>query len=140
MPCAVPSSETTIKNWILNQFQRSQSELIRKLSRSRSNIHYSFDLWTSPNHRAFLCEVAHWMDHTVRLHGTVLGLRRFRGRHTGENPAKHFWDIVKTYQITEIIGYFTLDNATNNDTAIKTVRAIIDPQSKVPLLLLASGK
>ena len=37
------------------------------------------------------------------------------------------------------IGWFTADNATNNDTAIKTVRAIIDPQSKVPLLL-ASGK
>jgi len=121
MPSAVPSSGKTIKNWILNQFQRSQSELIRKLSRTRSNIHFTFDLWTSPNHRAFLGVVAHWMDHTLNLHSTVLGLQRFRGRHTGENQAKHFWDIVKTYQITEKIGYFTLDNATNNDTALQYI-------------------
>jgi len=118
MPRAVPSSGTTIKNWILNQFQRSQSELIRMLSRSRSNIHFTFDLWTSPNYPAFLGIVAHWMDDTLKLHSTVLGLRRFRGRHTGENQAKDFWDIVKTYQITEKIGYCTLNNATNNDTAL----------------------
>lgn len=88
---------------------------------SRSNIHFTFDLWTSPNHRAFLGVVAHWMDQGLRLHSTVLGLRRFRGRHTGENQAKHFWDIVKAYKITDKIGYFTLDNATNNDTALQHI-------------------
>jgi len=119
MPRALPSSGTTIKTWILEQFHRSQSELIRKLSRSRSRIHFTFDMWTSPNHRAFFGVVAHWMDQTLRLHSTVLGMRRFKGRHTGENQAKHFWDIIKTYQITANIGYFTLDNASYNDTALK---------------------
>ena len=61
------------------------------------------------------------MDHTLKLHSTVLGLRWFRDRHTGENQAKHFWDIVKTYQITEKLGYFTLDNATNNETALQYI-------------------
>lgn len=121
MPRALPSSGTTIKTWILEQFHRSQSELIRKLSRSRSRIHFTFDMWTSPNHRAFFGVVAHWMDQTLRLHSTVLGMRRFKGRHTGENQAKHFWDIIKTYQITANIGYFTLDNASNNDTALKYI-------------------
>ena len=126
MPHAIPSSGTTIKNWILNQLQRSQSELISKLSQSRSNIHFAFDLWTSPNHWAFLGVVAHWMDHTLKVHSTVLGLLRFRGRHTGENQAKHFLDIVKPYQISEKIGHFTLDNATNNDTALQSIAKYLE--------------
>ena len=106
---------------ILNQFKRSQAEVIHKLSRSRSNIDFTFNLWSSPNHRAFLGVVAHWMDHTLNLHSTVLRLWGFRGRHTGENQAKHFWDLVKTYQITGKIGYFTLDNASNNNTALQYI-------------------
>jgi len=121
MPRALPSSGTTIKTWILEQFHRRQSELIRKLSCSRSRIHFTFHIWTSPNHGAFFGVVTHWMDQTLRLHSTVLGMRRFKGRHTGENQAKHFWDIIKTYQITANIGYFTLDNASNNDTALKYI-------------------
>jgi len=121
MPRALPSSGNTIKTWILSQFHRSQSELIGKMALSRSNIHFTFDLWTSPNHRSFLGVVAHWIVQTLRLHSTVLGLQRFRGRHTGENQAKHFWDIVNAYKITNKIGYFTLDNATNNDTALEHI-------------------
>ena len=105
----------------MEKFHRSQLELIQKLSRSRSSIHFTFDMWTSPNYRAFLGVVVHWMDENLRLHSTVLGLRRFRGRHTGENQAKHFWDIIKTYQITEKIGYLTLDNTSNNDTALQHI-------------------
>jgi len=61
------------------------------------------------------------MDDTLRLHSRVLGLRQFRGKHTGENQAKHFWDIIETYQITEKISYFTLDNASNNNTAVQHI-------------------
>ena len=61
------------------------------------------------------------MEQTLKLHSTGLGMKRFRGRHTGENQAKHFWDIIKTYQITEKIGYFTLDNASINDTALQHI-------------------
>ena len=61
------------------------------------------------------------MDQSLCLHSTVLGLRRFRRRHTGENQAKHFGNIVKAYKITQKIGYFTRDNATNNNTALQHI-------------------
>jgi len=121
MPHALRSSANTIKSWILSQFHRSQSELIYKIALSRRYIHFTFDLGTLPNYCSFFRVVAHWIDQTLRLHSTVLGLRRFRGRHTGENQAKHFSDIVKAYKITDKIGYFTLDNATNNDTALEHI-------------------
>ena len=52
-------------------------------------------------------------------------MKRFRGRHTGENQARHFWDVVETYHLQEKIGYFTLDNASNNDTTMKCIQTYL---------------
>ena len=82
-------------------------------------------MWTSPNHRAFLGIVAHWISPQHILQSTVLGMKRFRGRHTGENIARHFWDVVETYHLQEKIGYFTLDNARNNDTAMRCIQTYL---------------
>lgn len=88
-------------------------------------VHFSFDLWSSPNHRAFLGIVAHWVDTAGNLHGLLLGLRRFHGAHTGSNQACHFWSVVEDFQITRKIGYFTLDNATNNDSALIEISTLL---------------
>ena len=85
-------------------------------------MHFTFDLWTSPNHHAFLGVVGHWVDNGGTLHSTVLGLQRFRGRHTGENQAIHFWEVATRYKLVDKIGYFTLDNATNNDSALRFIK------------------
>ena len=52
-------------------------------------------------------------------------MKRFRGRHTGENQARHFWVVVETYHLEEKIGYFTLDNASKNDTAMKCIQTYL---------------
>jgi len=84
-------------------------------------VHFTLDLWTSPNHRAFLGVVGHWISGDGKLHGTLLGLRRFHGSHTGVNQAQHFWEVVKLYELETKVGYFTLDNASNNDTTLTQV-------------------
>lgn len=85
-------------------------------------MHFSFDLWTSPNHRAFLGIIGHWIDPlTNTLKATLLGLRRFYGPHTGSNQASYFWDIATDYDLTRRIGHFVLDNASNNDTAVQQI-------------------
>jgi len=118
MPRALPSSANTIKTWILEQFHRSQQSLARCFRQCRSKVHFTFDMWTSPNYRSFLGLVAHWMDTDYKLQSTVIGMRRINGRHTGENLAACFLDVVEPYSILDKIGYFTLDNASNNDTAL----------------------
>jgi len=121
MPRALPSSANTIKSCILEQFHRSQQHLARLFRQSKSKIHFTFDLWSSPNYRAFLGVVAHWLDSNYKLQSTVIGMRRFHGRHTGENQAASFLKVVEPYSITEKIGYFTLDNASNNNTALQYI-------------------
>jgi len=88
-------------------------------------VHFTFDLWTSPNHRAFLGIVGHWVGEDGKLHGTLIGLRRFHGAHTGINQAEHFWEVIKFYELETKIGYFTLHNASNNDTALVQIAAYL---------------
>jgi len=52
-------------------------------------------------------------------------MKRFKGRHTGENQAQRFWEVVETYHLHEKIGYFTLNNARNNDTAMRCIQSYI---------------
>jgi len=78
-------------------------------------------MWTSPNYRAFLGVVAHWLDSDYELQSTVIGMRRFYGRHTGDNLAACFLEIIDPYSIINKIGCFTLDKATNNDTALQHI-------------------
>ena len=81
-------------------------------------IHFSFDLWSSPNNQAFLGIVGHWVDQNGCLQTAFLGLKWFHDTHTEENQAEHFLEIIHSWDILFQIGYFVLDNASNNDTAV----------------------
>ena len=65
------------------------------------------------------------MDSAGTLHGLLVGLRRFCGAHTGANQAAHFWQVATDFQITRKIGYFTLDNASNNDSALVEIASFL---------------
>jgi hypothetical protein len=58
----LPSSQNTIRDWVITAFEARKIKLKASLSRSESMIHFSFDLWTSPNHLALLGIVAHYID------------------------------------------------------------------------------
>jgi hypothetical protein len=81
-------------------------------------VHFSFDLWNLPNHRAFLGVAVHWANAGGSLHGLLLELWHFLGPHTSANQAGHFWKVTEDFHITRKIPYFTLDNTTNNDTSL----------------------
>jgi len=51
----------------------------------------------------------------------LLGLRRLKGPHSGENIAEAIVAVVKTYKIIDKIGYFVLDNAGLNDTCVSAI-------------------
>ena len=58
----LPQSHSTITDWVLSAFLRQKQELCQILGHARSNIHISFDLWTSSNNIALLGIVAHFID------------------------------------------------------------------------------
>jgi hypothetical protein len=54
LPCA-----TTVRTWIMNTYYERVADVRTSLAKSRSKINFSFDAWSSPNHRSLLGIVAH---------------------------------------------------------------------------------
>jgi len=70
---------------------------------------------------AVLAVVAHFLDNNYKNTAVLLGLRRLQGSHSGENMAEIVLDMVSFYNIKDKLGYFILDNATSNDTAVRAI-------------------
>jgi hypothetical protein len=58
----MPKSSNTIRGWIMEAYNSRKLELKESLRRSKSRVHFSFDLWSSPNHLALLGIIAHYID------------------------------------------------------------------------------
>ncbi|EKG18607.1 Ribonuclease H-like protein [Macrophomina phaseolina MS6] len=91
------------------------------LLNARSRINISTDTWTGPNSRSYCGIVAHFIDQTISLRTLLIGLPRILGQHTGENIASCLLNCFREYEITERIGCFVTDNASNNDKAIDII-------------------
>ena len=117
----LPRSGNTIRGWIMTEFTYRKEQVKLELERSKSNVHLSFDLWTSPNALAMLGVVAHYFDQYGKNRVHIIALRRLRGSHSGENMAALVVSVIEDFALTTKLGYFVLDNATSNDTCITEV-------------------
>jgi len=94
---------------------------VKHLLGSDFPVHFSFDLWSSPNKRAFFGLVGHWVDVHGKLRVGRLGMELFNGPHSGMNQAAVIWKVLEHFKITWGVEYFTTDNASNNDSALKAL-------------------
>jgi hypothetical protein len=58
----LPKSGKTIRSWVMQAFELQKERLKKELAECQSNVNFSFDLWTSPNHKALLGVVAYYID------------------------------------------------------------------------------
>jgi hypothetical protein len=115
-------SANTVRSWIMSAYGLHQAVVKNLLTTALSKIHLAFDLWTSGNHKAINGIVAHFIDNNWKPHSVVLGVPELKEAHSGDKIAAQVVSTVKDYGIdTSNIGYFMLDNATNNDTAVAAI-------------------
>ena len=93
-------------------------ELRNAFHKSDGQIHFSFDIWTSPNSLTMIGVIAYWIDEKQQLQTALLGLRQLIGQHSGENMALKVLEIIKDFEIGSRIGHFMADNVSSNDTCI----------------------
>jgi hypothetical protein len=115
----VPRKGDTIRVDIIALFQDSKMALAQQLQFAASNIHLSFDLWTSPNFKGMLAIVGHWTAEDYTSRTGLLGIRQIYGQHNGENMAAVVFAVAKEYDILNKLGYFVADGATSNDKALR---------------------
>jgi hypothetical protein len=85
-------------------------------------ISLTSDLWTNTSMRSFMAVTLHWIVRTcegeLQLRTALGGFRYVKNKHDGLNIASRFVDILEELDILDRIGGITLDNATNNDSAM----------------------
>ena len=112
----LPNSPSTIRTWTLRAYETQKQRVKREVQSALSKIHFTVDLWTSPNALAILGIVAHYISESSQLQYSVLALRELDGKHSGPNMADCVMEVISDYGIASKVGYFMMDNAENNDT------------------------
>ncbi|RYP57026.1 hypothetical protein DL770_010776 [Monosporascus sp. CRB-9-2] len=116
-------SGPVIRYMIIQQYNLHRQKVVDILRNSPGKIHVSFDGWTSPNQLALYGIVCFYRNDANRLCKILLGIPE-AGRHFGSSIAGEVLDILYAFGITgEKIGYFKLDNAENNNTAMEVIGA-----------------
>jgi len=115
----LPKSHNTLREWIVRTFEHEKQRIMQALQSAYSKIHFTVDLWTSLNTKALMGIIAHYIAENGALRQSVLSLRELKGQHTSVNQAGLIFSVLEEYGILSKVGYFMMDNASNNDTMIE---------------------
>jgi hypothetical protein len=92
-------------------------------------ISLTSDLWSDSNMTSFMAVTLHWIARTreggLELKTALGGFRWVKNKHSGENIAARFVDVLSELEILDKIGGITMDNARNNDTAMSCFEQLL---------------
>jgi hypothetical protein len=115
-----------VRSRILEVYNTNKARVVEVFRGVEGKIHMAFDGWRSQNRHAMYGMVCFFLDNESRTQKLVLGIPEVVQRHTVKTIAVHVLDIIASYEISSKVGYFTLDNATYNDTAMDTIGAALE--------------
>ncbi|KAJ6784307.1 hypothetical protein PWT90_04256 [Aphanocladium album] len=90
------------------------------IAAAKSRIHISCDLLTSPNCLAILGIVSHYVTEDGQLEHHTLALKDIDSEH-GSHLAAAVLDVVEGWGFAFKLGYFMMNNASNNDTMMASL-------------------
>ena len=85
----------------MKEFERQKLEIKKELADAQSRIYISSDGWTSPNSYGLVAIVAYYLDKDLVNKATLIGLRRIKGPHTGENIAETIIPVLEDMKIVK---------------------------------------
>ncbi|KAM5529114.1 transposase-like protein [Fusarium oxysporum f. sp. phaseoli] len=83
----IPWGRTSAKKELEDILSLKKAAVREELDEAVTQIHISFDLWTSPNRLAFISIFGHFIDRSNSHQSRLLAFRRQIGSHAGENIA-----------------------------------------------------
>ena len=102
----LPSSTTSIGEWVLRQFDIEKERIRQRIQSARSKVHISCDLWTAPNSLPILGVVAHYISEDNILESSTLSMVELQGKHEGENIAPIVVRIIEEWGLLSKLGFF----------------------------------
>jgi hypothetical protein len=96
---------------------------VKQLEEAVSKIYISFNRWTTKGgKRSFFSVVAHYATAHRVVKDVAINLPQLTGAHTGDRIANCIEKTLRAFRISAPkLGYFILNNAYNNNAAIKNL-------------------
>ncbi|KAG6978931.1 hypothetical protein FOFC_18066 [Fusarium oxysporum] len=125
-------SHDTVGRRIVDLYLRQKTRIIDHLRSVPDQIHIAFDGWRSRNRHALYGIDCFYVDKNGIPSKLVLGLQELKNCYSGENIAAQILEILESYEILDKVGYITLDNAGNMDTAMEEIAGTLgfDPKKR----------
>ncbi len=122
---ALYKNHESVKQHIMNQYRALFQSVKLNLANSITKIHFTFDGWTSKGgKRAFTGICVHHINEHGQIVDYPLALPSLSGVHSGERIGHIVQEIIDSFGIPRHkIGYFVLDNAHPNNTALEFLAA-----------------
>ena len=111
-------SHHTVRSIAIRSYHIYKRRVVEVLRAVPGKVHVAFDGARSRNRHSLYGITAAYLDQQQHMQKITLGCPQLGKRHTGENIAAEIKEVIKAFQLEEKLGYFTLDNATNNDAAM----------------------
>jgi hypothetical protein len=120
-------SHGSIQKLVSNSYFIHKDILRKKLQSSFFKLHLSADIWSAPNHKAFLGSCVQFVDEdTKEICRALLALSQLPGldgpgSHSGAEQWKLLRPVLEDYGIWDKIGYVTGDNHGSNDVLCRAL-------------------
>jgi hAT family C-terminal dimerisation region len=114
-------SHGSVQRLVSNSYFIHKDILQKKLQSSLSKLHLSVDVWSAPNHKAFLGTCVQFVEEgTKEIRQALLALPELPGldgpgSHSGAEQWKLLQSVLEDYDIWQRVGYVTGDNHGSND-------------------------
>ena len=118
----------TIRNWALDEYLRANDTVKQLLADAKSRVHISFDLWTLPYQLVICAVITHFVNPQYHNISVLLGMKKMKGAHGGENIAEVVIPVLEEYHIGPRLGVFVTDNIKSNNTAIRVIIQSVRPE------------
>ncbi len=79
----LPKAHATIQSWTIRTYRAEKVRIRQKVQSALSKVHFTTDLWTSPNSLAILGIIGHYIAEDGQLQHSVLALQELDGKHSG---------------------------------------------------------
>lgn len=121
-------SHNSVSAFVMKLFSALQPRVVEAIKAASSKIHISFNGWTTKGgKRGYLGIVAYFATADGDVVDIPIDLPQLIGAYTGERLAEVVTLTLITYGITPAkLGYFVLDNASNDNTAVAALARSFD--------------
>jgi hypothetical protein len=123
---------------VYTKFAMHKEEVREILKNAASRIYLSFDLWTSPRRKAINSVIANFVDDRGKCQTAMLAFKEITDCHDGKAIAANVLAVINDYDLRDKVGFFVLDKALSNDTAVTVLGETLQFDLKVRRLRCVS--